>query len=125
MDLREKLQAEADARAAHLATRFAPNRCIACGSTKAAELIPTDFKWRKQVGRGEHHHERVTHTSTHPLCAACMAELRRLRRRFWPLRYAGGIALTLRAARRFSVPGSLFDMTGNGWECIGVTNQAA
>ena len=168
MDLREKLQAEADARAAHLATRFAPNRCIACGSTRAADLIPTDFKWRKQVGRSEHHHERVTHTSTHPLCAACLAELRRLRRRFWPLRYAGGIALaaalcaviappillacmqlapderrqiiatgaagvlllptallTLRAARRFSVPGSLFDMTGNGWECIGVTNQAA
>ena len=33
--------------------------------------------------------------------------------------------MTLRAARRFSVPGCLFDMTGNGWECIGVTNQAA
>lgn len=136
--------------------------------TKAADLLPADFKWRKQVGRSEHHHERVTHTSTHPLCAACLTELRRRRRRFRPLRYTGGIALaaalcaviatpillacmrlapderrqmiatgaagllllsaalmTLRAAQRFSVPGCLLDMTGNGWECIGVTNQAA
>jgi hypothetical protein len=167
MGLRETLQAEAEARAAHLATVFAPSRCIACGSTKAADLSSTDFKWRKQVGRSQHHHERVTHTSTHMLCPPCLTELRRRRRRFWPLRYAGGIALaaalcaviatpillacmrlapdersqmiatgaagllllpaagmTLRAARRFSVPACLFDMTGNGWECIGVTNQA-
>jgi hypothetical protein len=167
MGLHEKLQAEAAARAAHLATRFPANRCIACGSTKTADLLPTDFKWRKQVGRNQHHHVRVTHTSTHGLCPPCLTELRHCRRRFWPLRYAGGIALaaalcaviaapillacmnlapderrqiiatgaagipllpaalmTLRAARRFSVPACLFDMTGNGWECISVTNQA-
>src|SRR6476469_2182045 len=93
MGLLEKLQAEADARAAHLATRFPANRCIACGSTQTADLLPAQFNCRKHVGRNQHQHVRVTHASTHPLCPPCLTELRRRRRRFWPLRYTGGITL--------------------------------
>jgi hypothetical protein len=115
------------------------------------------------VGRGPEHHVRVEHESVHPICPACLAELRRRRRAFWPMRYLGGIALAggicgvvtvpillwamnlspaerrtmegigwasgvlllvgvfgLWVARGYSVPRSLFDMTGRGWECVGV-----
>jgi hypothetical protein len=165
MSLHEKLQSEATARAADLAARFPQSRCIACAAPagNSVTLRPTEFHWRKQVGRSEHHHVRVTHVSTHPLCPACLAQLRHRRRRFWPLRYAGGVTLAaaccaliappillafmhldsgertqvlitaaagllllpaalvmLRSARRFSVPHTLLDLTGRGWDCTAV-----
>jgi hypothetical protein len=161
MGLKQRLEAEAAVRSEQLASRFPSARCISCGTAGVGELQPTEFHWRKQVGRSAEHHVRIEHASSHLLCDSCLDELRRRRRWFWPIRYAGGIGLAaalcgvvtvpvllycmrlstserreiisiglvaaillpvaiiaLAVARRYSVPASLLDMTGRGWECI-------
>ena len=159
MDLMQRLEAEAAARE-KLLSQFPSDRCVDCGTAGMHGLLLTEFRWRKQVGRVEDD-VRIEHSSTHPLCESCLAELRSRRKWFWPMRYAGGIALAaafcgvvaapvllygmqlsasersavlsvgvvatillpcaifvLAVTRRFSVPSSLLDMTGRGWECI-------
>jgi hypothetical protein len=167
MGLRERLQAEAQARSEQLATRFRDDRCIACGTAGIAGLILAEFHWRKEVARSETHAIRVDHTSIHPMCPSCLAQVQSRRPWYWTLRYTGlvafaaalcaiiaGIAVLwlmhltneergqfrmLIAAglvllplavfiswlsRRYSVPASLVDMAGRGWECVGLREPA-
>lgn len=167
MGLREQLEAEAEERTKVFVSRADPTRCLSCGSRGAPRLLSSEFRWRKQVGANQHHHVRVEHSSTHPLCSACLQQLRYRRRWFWPIRYAGGTALaagicgvvtvpillwclhlnadehrevistgivslvllvagiwTLGYARHLSVPPTLLDMTGRGWECVSVRELA-
>jgi hypothetical protein len=91
MNRHQKLEAEAEQRSRELATRFTPDRCIACGTAGAHPLRSTEFLWRKQLGAAEHV-VRAQHISTHLLCDSCLGELRSRRRWFWPGRFLGGIA---------------------------------
>ena len=162
MALEDRLQTEMQQRAAYLAAHFPPDRCVGCG--EGARLTPLRFRWRKLVGKTMHSYVRARHESRHPLCQACLAQLRARRRKFWPVRYVGGFLLTaslcgliacpilllfmrlnraertqvlvtiaasvvvlpvawllLRTADRLSVPESLADMAGEGWECVAVS----
>jgi hypothetical protein len=125
MGLRERLQAEAQTRAQQLASRGSPTLCIACGTTGPGALLAAAFRWRKQVGRSAEHHVRVEHVSVHPICPACLADVRRRRRTFWLLRYLGGFALAAGLCGVIAVPILLLimnlapaerrQMTGVGW----------
>ena len=161
MGLRQRLEAEAQARSAQLALRSSTTHCVFCSTTSVGKLRLTQFVWRKQVGRSADHHVRIEHISMHLLCEHCLKEIVRRRKWFWPIRYAGGVGLAgglcgvvtvpallylmklsnserqfiflvglvsaillvvglvaLAVARRCSVPPTLLDMTGNGWECV-------
>lgn len=105
--LQEQLEAEAKLRGEQLASRFGSTRCVACGVPRAG-LVLGEFRWTKSVGRNAHHQVTVRHESTHTLCPACLEELKRRRRWFWPIRYAGGIALAAALCGIVAAPALLY-----------------
>lgn len=110
MALKEKLLQEAQERDERLSGRFDNTRCISCGAAKGAALSFVEFRWRKQVSLGAEHHVRVEHSSRHLLCRSCWAELSGRRRWFWPLRYAGGIAVAAGLCGIVTAPALLYFM---------------
>jgi hypothetical protein len=111
---------------------FDPRVCISCGTAGSAnaagKLVPIQFLWRKQVGKSAEIHTRLEHVSTHPMCSSCWEELRGSRRWFWPIRYAGGVALAAGICGAVTVPVLLYSMKLNPAErryIIGVGIVAA